>query len=331
MSGALAGVRVVDLSARLPGPLATLFLAQAGADVTRVEPPGGDMLRVAFDRFPQSPSAFDLLHRGKRTVELDLKVPADRAQVDALIAEADVFVEGFRPDVAVRLGVDGDTLRARFPRLITCSIVGYAPDGPHAQRAGHDLTYLAERGLLGLIATADGTPALPGVLLADVGGGTYPAVVNILLALLARERTGTGAHVTVAMADALAPFAVWARAVAAGGGTVDPRRGVFTGGSPRYNLYRTRDGAWLAVGALEEHFWRAFCALLEIGTDATTAAVAAAVSTRDAYWLRDALARVDTCAAIVEPAQHAAGDGDLILPIEPALRGERQRVSTERA
>jgi alpha-methylacyl-CoA racemase len=326
MSGALHGIRVVDCSARLPGPLGTLFLAAAGADVVRIEPPGGDFLRAPSERWPQAPSAFDLLHRGKRTIELDLKDADDHARLMDLLADADVFVEGYRRNVAARLGLEFDVLRARFPRLITCSIVGYDVDGPDAARAGHDLTYLAHRGLLSLMTSIDGAPSIPGVLLADVGGGSYPAVVNILLALFARERTGVGTHVTVALADALGPFAVWARATVAGGGEIDPRRGIFTGGSARYGVYRTRDGAWLAVGALEEHFWIAFCTLLAIATDADVATVAAAVALHDEAWFRARLDEIDTCAAIVEPAHVAGADGDLRLPIAPELRATVDRV-----
>jgi alpha-methylacyl-CoA racemase len=322
MNGALAGVRVVDLSARLPGPLTTLFLAVAGAEVVRIEPPGGDPMRRASAAWPQLPAAFALLHARKRCLELDLKDPADRAQLLELVRAADVVVDGFRPAVAARLGLDHTTLAAHAPRIITCSIVGYDPEGPDAARAGHDLTYLAERGLLALLRTADGVPALPGVLLADVGGGTYPALVNILLALYARERTGRGMHLDIPLADTLAPFALWARATVAGGGVPDPAHGIFTGGSPRYGCYRTADGAWLAVGALEEHFWRAFCSALAIAEDADVAAVAAAVAAHEAAWFDAALRSVDTCAALVAPASAAGGDGTLPLPLAPGLRAD---------
>ncbi|HTW85344.1 MAG TPA: CaiB/BaiF CoA-transferase family protein [Candidatus Sulfotelmatobacter sp.] len=326
-AGALAGVRVVDLSARLPGPLATLFLAAAGAEVTRVEPPGGDVMRRADGVWPQAPAAFALLHAGKRCIELDLKDPAGYDALIGLVRESDVVVDGFRPAVARRLGLDHATLARHAPRIITCSIVGYDPDGPDAARAGHDLTYLAERGVLALLRTHDGVPALPGVLLADVGGGSYPAVVNILLALYARERTGHGAHLDVPLADALAPFTLWARATAAGGGSLDVARGVFTGGSPRYGCYRTADGAWLAVGALEPHFWRAFCATLAIDESADVAAVAAAVARHDAAWFAR-LREVDTCAAFVAPVAAAAGEGTLPLPLAAAVRADPDGASS---
>ena len=318
-AGALAGVRVVDLSARIPGPLATLFLAAAGAEVVRIEPPGGDVLRRTSGPWPQGPAAFALLHAGKRCIELDLKDPAGYAQLLDLVRTSDVVVDGFRPAVATRLGLDHATLATHNPRIITCSIVGYDPDGPDAARAGHDLTYLAERGLLALLRTHDGAPALPGVLLADVGGGTYPAVVNIVLALYARERTGRGAHLTIPLAETLAPFALWARATVAGGGTPDVAQGIFTGGVPRYGGYRTADGAWLAVGALEPHFWHAFCAGLDIAEDADAATVAAAVGAHDAAWF-DRLREVDTCVAFVAPAAVAGADGRLPLPLAPAVR-----------
>jgi crotonobetainyl-CoA:carnitine CoA-transferase CaiB-like acyl-CoA transferase len=320
MSGALEGLRVVDVSARVPGPLATLFLAEAGAEVTRVEPPGGDPMRMPTQRWPQAPAAFELLHAGKHCIELDLKDAAQRQTFDDLVDRADVFVDGFRPEVRARLRLDHASLSARNPRLITCSVLGYDPDGPDAARAGHDLTYLAERGVLALIATADGAPALPGVLLADVGAGSYPAVLNILLALIARERTGQGMHVDVAIADALGPFAFWARATAHGGGELRTEEGIFTGGSPRYHCYRTSDGAWLAVAALEDHFWATFCAAVGVPEDAGIADVSAAVAARDAVWFAAALHGIDACAALVRPASAAAPGDGVGLPIAAGLR-----------
>jgi crotonobetainyl-CoA:carnitine CoA-transferase CaiB-like acyl-CoA transferase len=287
-------------------------------------------MRHAAGVWPHAAAAFALLHARKRCIELDLKDAADYAQLLALVRESDVVVDGFRPSVAARLRVDHATLAAHAPRIITCSIVGYDSDGPDAARAGHDLTYLAERGLLALIRTRDGAPPLPGVLLADVGGGTYPALVNILLALFARERTGHGAHLEIALADALAPFALWARATVAGGAVPEVAAGPFTGGVPRYGCYRTADGAWLAVGALEPHFWRAFCSALSIAEDAETAAVAAAVAAHDAAWFA-ALRDVDTCAALVAPAQVAGGDGTLALPLAEAVRaGTDGRADAEK-
>jgi crotonobetainyl-CoA:carnitine CoA-transferase CaiB-like acyl-CoA transferase len=320
VSGALAGLHVVDVSARVPGPLATLFLAEAGADVTRVEPPGGDPMRAPTPRWPQAPAAFELLHAGKHCIELDLKDAAQRGTFDDLVARADVLVDGFRPEVRMRLALDHATLSARNPRLITCSILGYDPGGPDAARAGHDLTYLAERGLLALIATADGAPALPGVLLADVGAGSYPAVLNILLALIARERTRRGMHVDVAIAEALGPFAFWARATARGGGEVRVADGIFTGGSPRYHCYRTGDGAWLAVAALEDHFWATFCNAVGVPEDAGVSDVSTAIAGRDAAWFAVALHGVDACAALVRPASDAARGDGAGLPIAPGLR-----------
>ncbi|RMF01556.1 MAG: CoA transferase, partial [Alphaproteobacteria bacterium] len=183
----LERIRVVDFSTLLPGPLATLMLARAGATVVKIEPPGGEgMRRLGLGSAAADRAAFDLLNAGKRSVCADLKSERDAKRVRALIRGADVLVEQFRPGVMERLGFGYAAMKELNPGLIYCSITGYGPDGPLCEHAGHDLNYMARSGVLGLSPGTQGAGCVPPVLAADVAGGSYPAFFNILLALLAR-------------------------------------------------------------------------------------------------------------------------------------------------
>jgi alpha-methylacyl-CoA racemase len=203
----LSGIRIVDLTNLLPGPLATLMLAEAGAEVIKVERPGGDDMRGYAPQWQGTGAAFSLLNRGKTTVTLDLKAEAGAAQLRALLEGADILVEQFRPGIMERLGFGYEAARAINPRLIYCSISGYGQTGPRAAEAGHDLNYIAGTGLLSLQPGPPGRPVVPPALVADIAGGTFPAVINILLALRQRDRTGQGCHIDIAMTDAMFTFA----------------------------------------------------------------------------------------------------------------------------
>jgi hypothetical protein len=209
----LADLLVLDFSTLLPGPMATLLLAEAGAEVVKIERPGtGEEMRTYHPRWGRNSANFALLNRGKTSLALDLKVAADRAHLDRLIDRADILVEQFRPRVMARLGLDAATLAKRNPRLIYCSITGYGQSGPKRDLAAHDLNYIADAGLLALSCGPAETPVIPPALIADIAGGAYPAVMNILLALRERETTGLGCYLDVAMADNLFPFMYWAMA-----------------------------------------------------------------------------------------------------------------------
>ncbi|HEY1701553.1 MAG TPA: CaiB/BaiF CoA-transferase family protein [Trebonia sp.] len=219
-----------------------------------------------------------LLNRGKRVVAADLKHPDDAARVRDLARGADVIIEQFRPGVADRLGIGYDDVRAVNQGVVYCSITGYGQHGPRAGQAGHDLNFLAESGLLSLVTAPDGTPSMPFTVLADIAGGAYPAVLNILLALRLREATGTGERLDIPMADNLQTLAYrylakWEAQAAAGGGTSPappaPNGEQLTGGTARYRVYRTADDRFVAVGAVEDHFWRRLAKL--IGLDETYA------------------------------------------------------------
>ncbi len=259
--GPLAGVRVLDFSTRLPGPLASLILADAGADVIKIErPDGGDEARAQEPRFGGDGAVFALLNRGKRSVAIDLKAPGALRRLVPLIASADVLIEQFRPGVMDRLGLGYESVRELNPGLIYCAISSYGSVGPLSDAPGHDLNYLAESGLLALTAGAGGAPVIPPGLAADVAGGSYPAVMNIVLALRLRDRSGAGCKLDVAMCDNL--FALMPWALAQGWATGQwPRPGDerLTGGSPRYQVYRASDDRFIACSPLEDRFWTEFC------------------------------------------------------------------------
>ncbi len=202
----LEGLFVLDFSTLLPGPLATLLLAEAGAEVVKIEPPGrGEEMRGHAPRWGRDSASFALLNRGKRSVALDLKDAAVRGRLDPLLKRADVIVEQFRPGVMARLGLDYDSVAALNPMVIYCSISGYGQTGRKRDVAAHDLNYIGDAGLLALSMGDLSRPVLPPALIADVAGGAYPAALNILLALEERRRTGRGRHLDVAMADNLFP------------------------------------------------------------------------------------------------------------------------------
>ncbi|MBI5017140.1 MAG: CoA transferase [Deltaproteobacteria bacterium] len=255
MPTALEGIRVLDLSRLLPGPFATQLLADYGAEVLKVEEPGtGDYLR-SFAPLVDGESAFFLnLNRNKKSLALDLKVPEAQRVFRELARGADVVVESFRPGVMDRLGIGYGALRAENPRLVYCALTGYGQDGPYADKAGHDVNYMGLAGTLGLVRGRDGAPVIPGFQAADIGGGGLNAVLGILLALLARDRTGEGQFVDAAMVDGLAPWIVYRWAFR---GVADPT--YLSGEFPCYAVYAAADDRFLAVGALELKFWERLC------------------------------------------------------------------------
>jgi len=314
----LAGITVIDLSTLLPGPLATLMLAEAGARVIKVERPGGEDMR-AFAPLHEGWSApFAVLNAGKECIALDLKQAQDRETLEGLIAQADILVEQFRPGVMARLGLDHATLAERFPGLIYCAITGYGQEGPRAFQAGHDLNYQALTGLLSLSPGTVKAPTVPPALTADIAGGAMPAVMNILLALRRRDRTGRGCRIDIAMADAMFTFAWLALAQAhAGHGFPGSQDTLLTGGSPRYGLYATADDRFLAVGALEQKFWDTFCDAIGLPEDlrdergdpqATATTVRQIIASRDSTHWREHLEPRDCCCTVVRSLEEARTD-----------------------
>ncbi|WP_338674065.1 CaiB/BaiF CoA-transferase family protein [Streptomyces sp. SCSIO 30461] len=254
--GPLAGVRVVELAGIGPGPFAAMLLADLGADVVRVDRPGG--AGISID------PAYDLTNRNKRSVLIDLKSGDGAERVLDLAERADVLIEGYRPGVAERLGVGPDECHARNPRLVYGRMTGWGQDGPLAQRAGHDISYIAITGALGMIGRPDEPPAVPANLLGDYAGGSLYLVIGVLAALQhAGTPGGSGQVVDAAIVDGAAHLSTMIHGMIAAGGWQD-RRGsnLLDGGCPFYGNYRTADGQYMAVGALEQQFYDQFIELL---------------------------------------------------------------------
>jgi alpha-methylacyl-CoA racemase len=306
----LEGIRILDFSTLLPGPLASLILAEAGAEVIKIERPGkGDEMRTYTPKFGDDSVNFALLNRGKHSIAIDLKSAHAKQQLTPLIREADIVLEQYRPGVMQRLGLGYEDLSAINDKLIYCAITGYGQSGPRAAAASHDLNYVAESGMLSLSIGQDGAPILPPALIADIAGGTYPAVVNILLALRQRDRTGKGCQLDIAMADNLFTFMYWAM----GQGQIDaqwPKPGgeLVTGGSPRYQIYRTKDQRFIAAAPIEEKFWEQFLSAIKAPAalladadhpEAVKAQVQAIIATETAAYWENCFAGKDVCCSVV--------------------------------
>ncbi|MCK6510634.1 CoA transferase [Myxococcota bacterium] len=256
MSLPLAGLRVLDLTRLLPGPLCTLWLADLGAEIIKIEAPeGGDYARWYPPIRQQMSGIFAALNRNKRSLALDLK-HSDATEVFLrLVAQADILVESFRPGVMERMGLGYDRLRQIHPRLIYCAITGYGQDGPLAHRAGHDLNYIARSGVLDLQRNAEGSIPMVGVQIGDIAGGSMVGLASVLAALYQRERTGVGSFCDISMSESLLSFLVMELGQRAAGLVEEPAENFLRGGVPCYGVYACQDGRHLAVGALEPKFW----------------------------------------------------------------------------
>lgn len=311
-----ADLLVIDFSTLLPGPLATLLLAQMGAEVIKIENPDtGDPMRQYKPLIGETGANFLMLNQGKRSLSMDLKSPDQRTQLEQLLTRADIIVEQFRPGVMKRLSLDYDSVRQLKPDIIYCSITGYGQHGPLAQKAGHDLNYMAESGLLSLTGDQHKQPVLPPVLAADIAGGAYPALFNMLAAVLHRQQTGQGCHLDISMSDNLLPFAFWALGEGFGTGQWPGTGGsVLSGRSPRYNIYQTADQKFVAVAALENKFWNRLCDILQMPValradaddpEATRSWLSKKIATVNASALEHSLCQQDTCCSIVNTLEQA--------------------------
>ena len=263
-AGPLHGIRILDLTRLLPGGYATLLMADLGADVVKIEEPGkGDYIRWTPPLVGEFSAAHIALNRNKRSLTLNLKAPEGRDAFLRLAANADVVIESFRPGVLERLGVGWSILSQHNERLVYCAISGYGQTGPRAQVAGHDANYIGYAGVLGIVGEEGRRPVLPGVQVGDLAGGGMSAVIAILAALQARERTGRGDFCDISMMDgAFSWLTIHAGNYAASGADPERERMYLSGAFPCYRVYPAADG-WLSVGALEPQFWSALCEALE--------------------------------------------------------------------
>lgn len=257
----LTGVRVLDLTRLLPGPLATQHLADYGADVVKIEDTGaGDYARTLGAMGGDTSYLYQVVNRNKRSLRLDLKHADGKAAFEKLVETADILVEGFRPGVMDKLGLGYEALARINPRLVFCSISGYGQTGPYALRAGHDINYIGYAGVLDQIGTAGGAPAISNLQLGDLLGGTMTALFGVLVALVDARASGKGRLVDVSMTDGVMAHAIFPLTEVLANGRVKPRgEDLLTGEVPCYGVYRTADGRYMAVGALEEKFWHLVC------------------------------------------------------------------------
>ena len=265
ISQPLAGITVLDLSRLLPGPVTSLRLAQMGASVIKIEQPGeGDYARMIGPIKNKVSQFFVAVNHSKQFLRLDLKNASDCQDFFDLVKKADVVLESFRPGVMDKLGLGWQKLRDINPKLVMCAISGYGMDGPFAHLAGHDLNYIAMSGMLQQNVAADGTPAIPNLQIGDLLGGAQQAVQGILAGLLAVKMDGAGCFVDISMTDGvLANNIMPCVAFNGSGKSAEPGQDLLTGGVPCYNVYRTQDQRFLAVGALELKFWETVCEVLQ--------------------------------------------------------------------
>ncbi len=264
MSAPLASLKILDFSTLLPGPFATMLLADLGAEVIRIESPNApDMVRNLTPTVGGESAWHATLNRSKKSLALDLKQPAAVKIVEQLLPEYDIILEQFRPGVMERLSLGYERLRAINSRLIYCSLTGYGQSGPLRDRAGHDINFLALSGIAGRSGRAAYGPSLAGVQIADFGGGSMFAIMGILAAVIQREYSGEGQHVDVSMFDGSVAWNTLGAAQYFATGESPGFESELLNGGGIYDFYETSDGRYLAVGSLEPKFWQAFCRVIE--------------------------------------------------------------------
>ena len=254
----LEGIRVLDLTWLLPY---TTILADFGAEVIKVEEPTrGDYSRWMPPLIKGQGAYFLSIHRNKKSITLNLKTEKGKEIFYKLAEKSDVVIESFRPGVTKRLGVDYETIKKINPKIVYCSVSGYGQDGPYKDLPGHDINYIAIGGILGLTGQYGGPPIIPGIQIADLAGGCMLATISILIALIAREKTGEGQYIDVSMTDGVVSLLTHTSALYFAEGKPPERGGTnLTGYFPCYNVYEAKDGKYISIGCLEERFWRNLC------------------------------------------------------------------------
>ena len=253
--GALSGIKVLDLSRLLPGPYCSMILADHGARVIAIED----------KRFMDDGLFFSQIYRNKEHMSLNLKTEEGKKIFFRLAKDADVILEGFRPGVVQRLGVDYDTVFKVNKKIVYCSISGYGQNGPYRNRAGHDVNYLSKSGALDLIGQSNEPPSIPGIQIADIAGGGMNAAIGILMALFAREKTGKGQYIDISMTDGLVGFMPTAFFLKQMTGQFPMRSDfILSHRYACYNTYETADGRFISVGSVENRFWKKLCEFLEV-------------------------------------------------------------------
>ena len=319
LKGSLEGIKVIDFSTLLPGPLASLFLSETGAEVIKIEKPGvGDEIRLSNPQWGEQSVSFSLLNRGKKSLSLDLKDPKNLKILIPILKEADIIIEQFRPGVMKRLGLDYDSIKKINQDIIYISITGYGQYGPKSMVAGHDLNYIGNAGLLSISMGRENDTVVPPALVADIAGGSYPAVINILLALRKRDLNKEGSYIDLSMTENLFPFMFWGL----GSGFAHNKwpgnsDGVLSGGSARYNIYKTSDGSYVAAAPLEDRFWKKFCKAIKLpkkfikmenDQGKVIQEIRKIIGQKNKnYWL-EVFNKADCCCSIVKSIEEAVND-----------------------
>lgn len=310
MNGPLSSLKILDFSTLLPGPFASLLLADMGAEVLRIESPTRvDLTRVLPPHVDGVSASHAYLNRNKRCISLDLKAPAAVELVKKLVCEYDIVLEQFRPGVMDKLGVGYEALKAVNPKLIYVSITGYGQTGPYRDRAGHDINYLALAGVASHTGRADSGPLPLGIQVADVAGGSLHGVIGLLAAVVQRQLTGQGQQVDISMTDCSFSLNAMTGAAYLAAGVEPSMQGNALNGGSFYDYYRSRDGQWFSVGSLEPQFMQQLCSALgrpelaELGLrpdkqEMLKDEIRKAFEQRDAAEWREIFAALDAC---VEP------------------------------
>ena len=261
---ALDGLRILDLSRLMPGPLCTMIMSDLGADVIKVEEPGlGDYARSAPPYIKDTGAAFLMLNRNKRSITLNLKKPEAQEVVHKLARRSDVLIESFRPGVADKLGVGYPTISEINSRIIYCSLSGYGQTGPYRELVGHDLTYMAYSGTIGATGLKGGPPVIPAVQIADIQGALYAAIA-VMAALCQREKTGEGEYIDISLMDVAVASMIMPFSFHFGGFPTDRGQILLSGAAPFYSVYATADDKFIAVASLEPKFWVQLCEALKL-------------------------------------------------------------------
>ncbi len=259
----LEGIKVLDFTRLLPGPVATHLLAQAGAEVTKVEhPKRQDFAKHTMPFIEGQATLYEALNHRKKVVSIDYNTAVGHSKILALVKEADIIIEQFRPGVMEAWGLGFKTLKRFNQKIVYISLTGYGQTGPLANQAGHDLNYLANSGILSLNRDEQGKPVIPGIQIADIGGGAYMAYAACMMGLFHKERTKQAIYMDVAMLDGLIPL-LSIPITQQWGGLAPNIAKVLHGGLVNYNVYQCKDDKWIALGALELKFWNNFCELVE--------------------------------------------------------------------
>ena len=321
--GILSDIKVLDFSTLLPGPLASLFLSEMGAEVIKVERLKlGDEMRRKTPEIDGTNVSFAILNRGKKSIEINLKNNFQNEKLKKLIKEVDIVIEQFRPGVMKRLGLDYGSIKLINPKIIYVSITGYGQEGPKSNFAGHDLNYIGDTGLLSLSMGKEDNTVVPPALIADIGAGSYPAIMNILLALRKRDLNKDGSFIDISMTDGLFTFMFWALGKGFSENEWSQNSDYYlSGGSPRYNIYETKDKRYLAVAPIEDRFWNKFCEVINLDisykdqkkTDQEIIEkVRSIIKTKTSGYWDKVFKKADCCCTVVKSLKEAVGDDHFV-------------------